>query len=232
VTPERQREVRANRRREGKCSTCGRVPVEGRMRCHRCLAKAQALADQATPERRERSRQHKQQWTTARIRSGWCQRCGREPLAPGKTLGVRCLAAQQVRRRAQLEENQRAGVCNLCRQAPHVAGRTHCAQCLAAANTRERARYAADPEALRRWQRRWRQTHSGRASIRRENQKPERRASQRARYKRQAMNPQYRVKAADRSWFWRLCRLFRGTIPRDVLLLAREMLDAQRRLRA
>ncbi len=118
--------------------------------------------------RKARDRERIARRTASRIAQGLCPRCGKVPLAPGRSVCAGCAAArsrardarlraagtprrdpetvrQSERQRTRSKREQRAakGLCTRCGNAPAVKVRASCEACLEKRRAADRAKYAA-----------------------------------------------------------------------------------------
>jgi len=82
------KEVRARYLRDGKCSACGKPPVEGRKRCAKCLASGL---------RRNKA------WQAAALADGRCGNCAKNPLFT-KCLCRSCADAMNERNKSKRQK--------------------------------------------------------------------------------------------------------------------------------
>ncbi len=143
---DRSRREAEMRRDAGLCIRCGKQPAaDGRASCEPCLEKRRAAdrakyaagkaaglkyggADAEAKRRAARAKSKRRQ--KARIKTGLCIRCGRQPPAGGGTTCQPCRDRRQAAERRQYRDRRRAGLCTRCGAAVHD-GLSRCAACAA-----------------------------------------------------------------------------------------------------
>ncbi len=143
---QRTRSKREQRAAKGLCTRCGNAPAaDGRASCEPCLEKRRAAdrakyaagkaaglryggADAEAKRRAARAKSKRRQ--KARIETGLCIRCGRQPPAGGGTTCQPCRDRRQAAERRKYRDRRQAGLCTRCGAAVHD-GLSRCAACAA-----------------------------------------------------------------------------------------------------
>ena len=149
----RYRRLADERRRQGKCLRCGKLPpIEGGSSCEPCLlrrraleraryarAKAEGRLDgRNTESRRKSARTRSKRRYEARTAAGLCVKCGRRSPAAGRTRCESCLARRNAAERDQWESRRARGACGKC--GAQSGGAARCDTCAAAQTCNAEAR--------------------------------------------------------------------------------------------
>ena len=124
--PERAKQVRADRRARGVCTTCGkREAAIGFVQCPECIERGANYAAKYRNRDRDAWNAKARAWNKKRVAEGRCK-CGRDA-APEHTLCERCLLKRrQYNRRRYVRKIKPPGVCKWCDE-PAVEGKKLCA---------------------------------------------------------------------------------------------------------
>ena len=142
----RYRRLADERRRQGKCLRCGKLPpVEDGSSCEPCLVRRRAAekaryhaakalglpyGGKRVETRRKSARARSKRRYEARTAAGLCAKCGRRHPAEGRTRCESCLARRNAAERDQWERRRARGACGKC--GTPSGGTARCDTCAAA----------------------------------------------------------------------------------------------------